>query len=79
MAAARARGRKSGRRPKLTTQQARQIQRLYDEGEHTVAQIAEMFRVPRSTVYGHLDKATIGKRLVPTATGAAPTRNDGAV
>ena len=75
LAAARARGRKGGRRPKLTAAQARQVQRLYDEGEHTVAQIAEMFRVPRSTVYGHLDKTTIGKRPAP----ADATRSDGAV
>ncbi|WP_249354690.1 hypothetical protein [Rhodococcus oxybenzonivorans] len=29
-------------------------QRLYDAGEHTVAQIADMLKVPRTTVYGHL-------------------------
>jgi helix-turn-helix resolvase-like protein len=37
-------------------------QQLYDAGEHTVQQIADIFGVPRSTVYGHLDKASIGKR-----------------
>jgi hypothetical protein len=31
-------------------------QRLYDAGEHTVAQIADMLKVPRTTVYGHLSK-----------------------
>ncbi|WP_245649832.1 recombinase family protein [Nocardia shimofusensis] len=39
--AARARGRKGGRRPKLTAHQVEQAQRLYDEGRHTVQQIAE--------------------------------------
>ncbi|RBM22444.1 recombinase [Prauserella sp. PE36] len=62
LAAARARGRQGGRRPRLTPAQVRQAQRLYDEGEHTVAEIAAMFGVPRSTVYGHLDKTTIGTR-----------------
>lgn len=62
LAAARARGRKGGRRPRLTPAQVRQAQRLYDEGEHTVAEIAALFAVPRSTVYGHLDKATVGAR-----------------
>ena len=62
LASARARGRKGGRRPKLTAAQVRQAQRLYDEGEHTVAEIAALFGVPRSTVYGHLDKATVGAR-----------------
>jgi DNA invertase Pin-like site-specific DNA recombinase len=62
LAAARARGRRGGRRPKLTTQQAAVAQQLYDAGHHTVAQIADMFGVPRSTVYGHLDKTSIGQR-----------------
>ncbi|WP_280922452.1 recombinase family protein [Streptomyces sp. KCTC 0041BP] len=57
LASARARGRVGGRRPKLTNDQAALAQRLYDEREKTVQQIADMFGVPRSTVYGHLDKA----------------------
>jgi DNA invertase Pin-like site-specific DNA recombinase len=69
LAAARARGRSGGRRPKLTTAPATLAQQLYDGGEHTVQQIADMFHVPRSTVYGHLDKATIGKRPTPSMAG----------
>jgi DNA invertase Pin-like site-specific DNA recombinase len=57
LASARARGRVGGRRPKLTEDQAALAQRLYDEREKTVQQIADMFSVPRSTVYGHLDRA----------------------
>jgi DNA invertase Pin-like site-specific DNA recombinase len=68
LAAARARGRNGGRRPKLTAQQAELAQHLYDAGDKTVQQIADIFTVPRSTVYGHLDKSRIGKRPV----GAAP-------
>ncbi|MFE5375676.1 recombinase family protein [Streptomyces mirabilis] len=56
LASARARGRVGGRRPKLTEDQAALAQRLYDERERTVQQIADMFSVPRSTVYGHLDR-----------------------
>ncbi|WP_231911213.1 MULTISPECIES: recombinase family protein [Streptomyces] len=56
LASARARGRVGGRRPKLTSDQAALAQRFYDEREKTVQQIADMFGVPRSTVYGHLDK-----------------------
>ncbi|WP_037696891.1 recombinase family protein [Streptomyces scabiei] len=56
LASARARGRVGGRRPKLTEDQAALAQRLYDEREKTVQQIADMFSVPRSTVYGHLDR-----------------------
>lgn len=42
---------------KLTVDQAVLAQRLYDEREKTVQQMPDMFGVPRSTVYGHLDKA----------------------
>ena len=67
LAAARARGRTGGRRPKLTAGQAELAQQLYDAGTKTVQQIADLFDVPRTTVYGHLDKTTIGKR--PAAAG----------
>jgi DNA invertase Pin-like site-specific DNA recombinase len=70
LAAARARGRHGGRRPRLTPHQADVAQQLYDAGKHTVQQIADMFGVPRSTVYGHLDKTCIGVRPAGP-TGAA--------
>src|SRR3546814_16267118 len=56
LAAARARGRKGGRPPKLTDDQIALAQRLYDAGENTVAQIAALLNVPRTPVYGHLHK-----------------------
>lgn len=62
LAAARARGRKGGRRPKLNADQALLAQQLYDDGDRTVQQIADILSVPRSTVYGHLDKASVGAR-----------------
>ena len=60
-----ARGRRGGRRRrrrKLTPQQATLAQQFYDGGEHPVQQIADIFSVPRTTVYGHLDQSTIGSR-----------------
>lgn len=57
LAAARARGRKGGRPSKLTAEQVEHAQRLYDEGNHTVAQIASLLGVRRTTLYGHLKKA----------------------
>ena len=60
LAAARARGRNGGRRPRPSADQIALAQRLYDAGEHTVQQIADIFSVPRTTVYGHLDNATKG-------------------
>jgi DNA invertase Pin-like site-specific DNA recombinase len=62
LAAARARGRSGGRRPRLTAGQIELAQQLYDAGEKTVRQIADIFGVPRTTVYGHLDKKTVGRR-----------------
>jgi len=62
LAAARARGRTGGRRPRLNDAQAAHAQRLYDAGEHTVQQIADLLGVPRGTVYGHLDIVTGGRR-----------------
>jgi DNA invertase Pin-like site-specific DNA recombinase len=62
LAAARARGRVGGRRPKLTEQQAKLAQELYDKREKTVQEIADLFGVPRTTVYGHLARSTTNAR-----------------
>ena len=56
LAAARARGRVGGQRPKLSPDQAALAQQQYDAGEKTVQQIADLFGVPRSTVYGYLNR-----------------------
>jgi DNA invertase Pin-like site-specific DNA recombinase len=74
LAAARARGRSGGRRPKLDAEQVALAQQLYDAGDKTVQQIAALFSVPRTTVYGHLDPSSKGQRStnarLPTSTGA---------
>jgi DNA invertase Pin-like site-specific DNA recombinase len=60
LAAARARGRVGGQKPKLTPRQARNAQGMYDElGEdgkrkYTVAEIATAYGVTRPTIYRHL-------------------------
>jgi DNA invertase Pin-like site-specific DNA recombinase len=65
LAAARARGRKGGRRPKLTPEQAIHAQELYDAGNYTVQQIADLLKTPRSTIYGHLNRESIGRKPQP--------------
>ncbi|MFE2094921.1 helix-turn-helix domain-containing protein [Streptomyces sp. NPDC059460] len=55
-----------------TEDQAALAQRLYDEREKTVQQIADMFGVPRSTVYGHLDKTKTVPRQPKKTTVAKP-------
>lgn len=57
LAAARARGRIGGRRSRLSEQQAKLAQELYDKREKTVQEIADLFGVPRTTVYGHLNRS----------------------
>ncbi|MDN5918709.1 MAG: helix-turn-helix domain-containing protein [Pseudonocardia sp.] len=51
----------------MTAAQAAHAQQLYDGGEHTVAQIAALLGVARTTVYGHLDRATSQAGVGPVA------------
>ncbi|MGH3190679.1 MAG: recombinase family protein [Streptosporangiaceae bacterium] len=54
LASARARGRTGGRPPALSPVQLDQAQRMYDEDKLTMEEIAQAFRVSRSTLYAHL-------------------------
>jgi DNA invertase Pin-like site-specific DNA recombinase len=62
LAAARARGRTGGQKPKLTARQAKIAQDMYEETgpdgrrAYTVEQIAAEFGVTRPTIYRHLAK-----------------------
>ena len=51
MAIARAKGRLCGRQPKLSALHRRHLLSLHEKGEHTQAELAELFGVARSTVY----------------------------
>jgi DNA invertase Pin-like site-specific DNA recombinase len=53
--AARTRGRRGGRPPRLDPEAAAEARRLYGEG-HSVTEIAERLEVPRTTLYGHLHR-----------------------
>jgi hypothetical protein len=55
LAAARARGRIGGRKPKLPDAQVRHARQLYDDGRHTVADIAKLLGVSRQTIYRALE------------------------
>ncbi len=50
MAIARAKGRLKGKAPKLSTQRA-VLLKLHGDGEHSIAELAELFSVSRATVY----------------------------
>jgi DNA invertase Pin-like site-specific DNA recombinase len=50
LSAARARGRKGGRHPSLTSSQQKAVRALWGEREHTYDELAQMFKVSRSTI-----------------------------
>lgn len=57
LAAARARGRKGGRKEKLTAKQIKTLKSMYDSGKHSVAEIGQTFSISRPTVYSYMKKA----------------------
>jgi DNA invertase Pin-like site-specific DNA recombinase len=76
LAAARARGRTGGQKPKLTPRQARIAQEMYEETgpdgkrRYTVAQIAAEFAVSRPTIYRHVAcLASAEAEVLPTLVG----------
>ena len=62
MKVARARGRLRGKQPKLTPKQEAHLVTLHKAGEHTNAELAELFSIGRSTVYRALDRAQVRAR-----------------
>lgn len=55
LAAARARGRVGGRKPKLSEKQIREIQKMYKENR-SVQEIADLFSVSRPTIYRYVSE-----------------------
>lgn len=58
LAAARARGRKGGRKPKMNDARIATARKMYDTRELTVQQIADAVGVSRATVYRYLSDTT---------------------
>lgn len=58
MAIAKAKGRLKGRAPKLSPTRQAHLLKLHATGEHTIAELAELFEVSRQTVYRVLERAT---------------------
>jgi DNA invertase Pin-like site-specific DNA recombinase len=73
LAAARARGRTGGQKPKLGPRQVKLAREMYDERgddgkrRYTVAQIAAEFGVTRPTIYRHLRKTLDDTPAAPTS------------
>ncbi len=51
MQVAKAKGRLRGKQPKLSKSQEAHLAFLYKRGAHTIAEIAKLFKIARSTVY----------------------------
>lgn len=51
MAVAKAKGKLKGKQPKLSVRQQSQLLQQHRSGEHTIADLAELFSVSRATVY----------------------------
>lgn len=64
MAIARSKGKLRGKKPKLSDRQQKELRRMYDTGEYSVSDLAEVFSISRPTVY-----RTLGRQSL---TAAAP-------
>ena len=68
MAVARAKGKLRGKKPKLSDRQQKELRRMYDTGEYSISDLAELFSISRPTVY-----RTIGRQGGSAGTSAALT------
>ena len=59
MAIARSKGKLKGKKPKLSPSQRKHLLTLHAAGEHTQAELAELFNVSRTTIYRELRRTTI--------------------
>ena len=56
MAFARAKGKLKGKKPKLSDRRQTELRRMYDTGDYSVSDLAELFDVSRPTVYRVLQR-----------------------
>jgi DNA invertase Pin-like site-specific DNA recombinase len=61
LAAARSRGRKGGRKPKLNDKDIKQIRALYDSQTVPIGDIANQFGISRTTLYKHVGNNQVTK------------------
>lgn len=66
LAAARARGRNGGRQPKLNAKQIAHAQKLLEDRNVTIKDVAATFGVNRATIYRALGLGAAGKRTQPS-------------
>ena len=60
MAMARAKGKLRGKQPKLSEKQHKELGRMYETGDYSISDLAELFSLSRSTVYRTIRRMGIG-------------------
>ncbi len=73
MKVAKAKGRLRGKRPKLNPRQEAHLVALHRSGEHSTAELSDLFGVARSTVYRAIERDAVGQRSQRPAPGPAIT------
>ena len=56
MKIAHAKGKLRGKKPKLSDKRQRELRRMYDTGDYSISDLADVFAVLRPTVYRTLEK-----------------------
>lgn len=56
MAIARAKGKLRGKQPKLSERQQKELRRMYDTGNYSISDLADVFSISRPTVYRTLSR-----------------------
>lgn len=72
LAVAKAKGRLKGKQPKLSPRQEAHLVALHASGEHSLGELAELFKVGRSTVYRALQRARAQKLTVHAGDNPTP-------
>ena len=81
MRVAKAKGKLRGKQPKLNPRQEAHLVSLYRQGEHSTAELADLFGVAHSTVYRALERdrvqrgpsaSTAGEPNIAAVTGRRP-------
>lgn len=73
--AARARGRKGGRKPALSDKQQQVAVKLYHEKAHTVEEICRIMGISKPTLYSYINKAEGGSEKRDATTKTADQEN----
>ena len=60
---ARAKGKLQGKKPKLSDKQQQELRRMYDTGDYSISDLAELFAISRPTVYRTLEGASKNQLL----------------